>query len=103
MGILKKPSHKGKGGVAISWMNAEEFRKGETASAGSIASARGLAKLGAFMVHRGTYKGETLMSKETWEEMHAEPKVLFDQGIRNHNTFTKGGIHYFNYSLLTPA
>ena len=40
--------------------------KMESCSANLHASARALAKVGAFMANKGTFKGKTLMSEETW-------------------------------------
>ena len=36
------------------YMNIKELKMGETPSAGTQASARGLARLAAFMVNKGT-------------------------------------------------
>ena len=67
----------------------------ENCSVNLHASARTLAKLGAFMAHKGSFQGKTLISEETWNELHSEPKlsdlpIMFGHG--NFRTeFTKGG------------
>lgn len=60
-GVLIKKSQ-GRSVFGITWYNDREFRQGESPSAGTLASARGLAKLGAYMSNKGTFDGETLIS-----------------------------------------
>ena len=42
------------------------------------ASARGFAKLGAYMANKGTFKGDSIMSEEAWEYIHGDP-VCFEE------------------------
>ena len=48
-------------------MNFENMRNGEIPSANIMASARGLAHLGAFMANRGQLDGKRLMSEDAWD------------------------------------
>jgi len=55
------------------------------------ATARGIARLGAFMANRGTFEGKTLMSEKTWEEFHSEPIVRCEAPFGQRTAMTKGG------------
>jgi len=39
------------------------------------ASASALGKLGAFMANKGSFKGKTLISEETWNDLHSDLKM----------------------------
>jgi len=39
-----------------------------------VGNARSLAKLGAFMANGGAFGGKTLISPETWDTIHKDPK-----------------------------
>lgn len=79
-GFLKKPSHKGcDGGSDMTFLNHPEWRKAEYLSGNVSASARGLAKLGTYMVNKGTMNGKTIMTEDAWNKFHANPLPLQDQ------------------------
>ena len=44
-------------------MNDDKARTAENASAMSLGSARGMARLAAFMANKGTLDGQTLLSE----------------------------------------
>mgnify|MGYP000099475501 CR=1 FL=1 len=52
-----------------------KFRRGESNSFGGFASARGLAKMAAYMANEGTFEGKQLIKKETWDKFHANPSA----------------------------
>ncbi len=84
----------------FAFFDSEKVRKSEIASAGAQACARGLAKLAAIMANKGQpLKGDErqpLISTETWEQMHGDPKHAFDAGLDTMGThFTKGGVNQF--------
>lgn len=69
---------------------------GETPSAAAQCSARGLAKLAAVVVAKGSFDGVKVLSPETVERMHAEPKTARDAALQGmKTTFTKGGVAHF--------
>lgn len=47
------------------------------------------------MANKGTFKGKTLMSEQTWNDLHSEPKVvntpLMYSSQTMRNSFTKAG------------
>ena len=63
-GIKDKPQYKKRGvsGPLLGWAFDEEYRRAELLSANCSASARGLAKLGAYMANKGTHKGKSIMT-----------------------------------------
>lgn len=87
-------------------LNCQEYVDAEMPSGNMRASARGLAKLAAFMANKGRLRDEergtesTLFRDDVWQEMHDDAVVSNDLlfgGIRTE--FTKGGInHYRAYS-----
>jgi len=76
-------------------INDDVLRMAEHPSGCSLSSARGIARLGAFMANRGTYDGNTLMSEATWEEFHSEPIVQCEVPFGQRSAFTKGGVSQF--------
>lgn len=70
---------------------------GENPSVSTVASARSLAKLGAFMAGKGKCGEQEFISEETWEKMHSEPTLSVDD--IGHSQFTKGGFHLFDEKL----
>ena len=68
-----------------------EAKMGENLSALTQASARGLAKFGRFMTHKGTFEEHSIMSREAWEDMHSDPILSAELGPVFSN-YTKGGI-----------
>ena len=72
---------------------------GETPSRNCMASARGLAQLAAFMAGKGTFQGKQLLSEETWNEFHANPKFDWLDGLFP-SIISKGGCNHYG---LTPS
>ena len=67
------------------------------------ASARAIAKLGAFMANKGSFQEKQLMSEEVWEEMHSEPVMQPRLGLGRgdiRNCFTKGGISKYGAECM---
>jgi CubicO group peptidase (beta-lactamase class C family) len=85
------------------YFNETKAKMGEIPSAGSYASARALAKLGAFMANKGSLGDSTLLDEQTWQEIHSDPKTLTEAylfyGLRT--TYTKGGLHLFGTQHFT--
>lgn len=76
--------------------NDPNFYSYENPAAGFVASARGLAKLGAYLANKGTFEGKTLISEETHNSMHANSRTLPDAIWLNRTTFTQGGLCYYD-------
>lgn len=74
--------------------NSREVAMGETPSANTHASARGLAKLAAMMAQRGRFEGKEFMSESAWEALHAE-SIEADMGFIT-TSFTQGGVAAFS-------
>jgi hypothetical protein len=47
-------------------MNSDDWKRAEIPSIGDYCSARGLAKLAAYMANKGTLNGDQLMTEDTW-------------------------------------
>jgi len=73
--------------------NTPTIRKGESPSANGNCSARGLAKIAAAMANKGGFDGKTVLSREAWEAMHADPTdgILVNNSVK----FTQGGVAQF--------
>ena len=74
--------------------NSKEFKKAEIPSAFMIANGRSLGLLSAYMANKGTLNGKKLISEETWEKFHSEPK----QELMNDlvpTVFSKGGCNHY--------
>jgi len=73
--------------------NTNIIRKGESPSANGNCSARGLAKVAAAMANKGSFEGKTILTREAWEALHADPTdgVLVNNSIK----FTQGGVAQF--------
>jgi hypothetical protein len=61
-----------------------------------VGNARSLAKLGAFMANGGQHGGKNLISPETWDAIHADPKEERLNGFSN-TWFTQGGFSTSKY------
>lgn len=66
--------------------------QGETPSANTHASARGLARIAAAMAAGGTCKQQELINTRGWDALHANP-VTSSMGFNT--TFTQGGVAMF--------
>lgn len=67
----------------------------EIISGFSHGSARGLAKVAAIMANGGELNGMKLMSKETWDEMHSDPKEEVEWLLGATSFYTSGGLNRF--------
>ena len=74
--------------------------KAQVPSSSCLASARGLARLAAFMANKGTLGGKRLMGIGAWNAVHAEPQTAYDVMTCNPETFTAGGVSKWGYSEL---
>ena len=75
---IKKDYYKGPDGTALHQQNDQEWRMAEYLSAACLASARGLARLGAYMSNKGTLEGKQIMTEEAWRKFHDGPKLVGD-------------------------
>jgi CubicO group peptidase (beta-lactamase class C family) len=80
----------------IGFFNDHSVVKGETPSANTNATARGLAKVAALMSMGGTLNGVELLSQSAWQAMHDKPDSK-DMGFAP-STFTQGGVAKFDRS-----
>ena len=81
-------------GTLVKYINSKPGMVGETASGFMLASARGLAKLAAYMANRGQLDGQVMLSEGCWDEMHAEPTAEVMHG-GSKSIITKAGcIHW---------
>ena len=79
--------------------------KGEVPSCANVFSARGGAKLAAFMANKGTLNGEVLLSEAGWEQLHAEP-IMAPMWIYTafiYTNFSQGGINLYGLDCYYKA
>jgi len=83
-------------GEFVKYVNSKNGQVGETASGLMLASARGLAKLAAYMANRGQLDGQVMFSEASWDEMHAEPttEVMYGGGK---SIITKAGFCLYEF------
>ncbi len=72
--------------------NDARMRMGETPSANTHASARGLAKVAASMAAGGTLQGTQVLPAEAWQQMHDAP---VEADMFTHTSFSQGGVNLF--------
>ena len=82
-----------KGMKAIAFFNESVVAMGETPSAASNSSARGLAKVAAMMSGGGKWGEKAYLSEAAWEAVHADP-IAAEMGFALTN-FTQGGVNFF--------
>ncbi len=75
------------------------MENGEIPSANVMASARGLARLGACVVEGGELDGVRVMSREGCERMQGEFKTARTMGSCQgvETSFSRGGLNLFGY------
>lgn len=78
-------------GVGI--VNRRDVAMGESPSAMTNCSARGLARVAAMMAARGKWKGREYLGEAGWRAMHAAPTEA-DMGFAP-TIFTQGGVNEF--------
>ena len=76
----------------IGFFNHPSVAKGETPSANTHGTARGLARIAGMMACGGEWGGKRYLSEKAWSDMHAEP-VYRSMGMEV--TFTQGGVAQF--------
>ena len=79
----------------ISAFNKTECRRGEIPSVNVHASARGLAKLAACMVAKGSIDGVSIMSEETADKMHDKYTKAAFHDLAWQMEFSQGGVALF--------
>jgi CubicO group peptidase (beta-lactamase class C family) len=77
----------------IAFFNAPAVAMGETPSANTNSSARGLAKIAAMMAAGGKWAGTEYINDQAWKAMHEDP-LEADMGFVTTN-FTQGGVALF--------
>jgi CubicO group peptidase (beta-lactamase class C family) len=82
-----------KGMDGIGFFNEPAVAMGESPSANTHSSARGLAKIAAMMSASGKWKGVEYLSEASWKAMH-DRAVFADMGFIR-TTFTQGGVNEF--------
>lgn len=95
--VLKAPPPF-RGMKQIAFFNEPAVAMGETPSANTNSSARGLAKIAAMLAAGGTWAGTQYLNEEGWQAMHKAP-LNADMGFVT-TTFTQGGVALF--SETTP-
>ena len=89
-----------KGKVITTKLNHKYARMGEIPSGANHSSARGMAKMAAFMANKGTFEGKKLISEEIWEELHSETKVSEEWPHGTCTAFTKGGFSHHGLHVI---
>lgn len=74
-------------------MGSKDACVAECLSAMCKGSARGLAHLAAYMAHKGTFNGKTIMSEATWDDAHSEPDLKSELDAGMITNFCKGGFN----------
>jgi CubicO group peptidase (beta-lactamase class C family) len=82
-----------KGWKGINFFNERAVAMGETPSAASNCSARGLAKIAAMMSAGGKWDGREFLSTEAWSALHDDP-IEAHMGF-SPTIFTQGGVNQF--------
>ena len=82
------------GMTSINFFNDERMRRGETPSANTHASARGLAQIAAAMAAGGQLGSVECLSKSAWDLLHKDPQPASMGGVLP-TRFTQGGVDQF--------
>ena len=80
-------------GMKVESFNEAAVAQGETPSANTHATARGLAKVAAMMANQGKWEGREILPFPAWQALHAAPQEA-DMGITTN--FTQGGVALFS-------
>jgi hypothetical protein len=83
------------GMTSINMFNEPAVVMGETPSANTHATARGLARIAAMMSARGTLDGKQFMSEQAWSAMH-QSATQSNMGGLIPTHFTQGGVNSFD-------
>lgn len=82
-----------KGWTGIGYFNDPAVVMGETPSANTNATARGLAKIAAMLSAGGSWKGKKYLSANAWKALHGE--TLFADMSIMPTVFSQGGVNEF--------
>ena len=82
------------GMTSINFFNDERMRRGETPSANTHASARGLAQIAAVMAAGGQLGSVECLSRSAWDLLHKDPQPASMGGVLP-TRFTQGGVDQF--------
>jgi len=78
----------------IGFFNEPVVAMGETPSANTNSTARGLAKIAAMMAAGGTWAGREYLNDHAWKALHDAP-LEADMGVMS-TCFTQGGVALFH-------
>ena len=79
---------------SVNFFNDERMRRGETPSANTHASARGLAQIAAAMAAGGQLGSVECLSRSAWDLLHKDPQPASMGGVLP-TRFTQGGVDQF--------
>ena len=85
----------------VNSFNSREVAMGETPSANTHASARGLARLAAMMADRGSFEGKEFINERAWDDLH-DHATEADMGFITAR-FTQGGVASFSQVGASPS
>jgi CubicO group peptidase (beta-lactamase class C family) len=99
MSLVTRPQKKWpipfEGMTGIAFFNEKSVAMGETPSANTSASARGLAKIAAAMASRGTMGEQVILPNKGWDLLHRHP-IKDNMGGFLPCEFTQGGVNYYS-------
>ena len=78
----------------IGFFNHPSVARGETPSANTHATARGLARIAGMIACGGEWRGQRYLSDSAWANMHAEP---VHRAMGMEVNFTQGGVAQFGH------
>jgi len=84
----------------VEYANSKVCRVGESPSTNGHCTARGMAKLAAAMANKGKLMNQRIISEDTWEALHANPKPA-QMGFMP-SSFTQGGINMYTDMTIFP-
>ena len=82
-------------------INSESSKLAEAPSHMCKASARALGRLASSMAMRGKFEGKTILSENTWEQLHSEATITVDHMMSSYSSFTKGGLGKFGMNQFS--
>jgi len=95
-GRRRKSSRKGPAPLVgmdeIGFFNHPSVAQGETPSANTHATARGLARIAGMIACGGEWRGKRYLSESAWSNMHADP---VHRAMGMEVNFTQGGVAQF--------
>jgi len=84
----------------IEYANSEVCRLSESPSTNGHCTARGMAKIAAVMANKGQFENQTVLSRDTWDRIHANPKPA-QMGFLP-SSFTEGGVNLYTDLKMFP-